>query len=195
MKVNREIFREYDIRGVVDRDLTDDIVYHLGRTIGTQAGRKEVRRMTVGRDCRLSSASFAAAIIRGLVESGIEVIDVGLCATPMLYFSIRHLRVDGGVMVTGSHNPPQFNGFKVCLGTDTIYGEEIQELRRIMENDEFTQATGSITQADIGTPYADFLSQNVTIKKPLMVCVDGGNGVGSFFACPIIRKKGCIVHE
>ena len=128
--MNPDVFREYDVRGVVDKDLTQDFVYLLGRAIGVYAVRHGVRTMALGRDCRLSSDLYQDAVGRGIRSAGIDVTDIGLCATPMLYFAIRHFRMDGGVMVTGSHNPPDFNGFKVCIGPDTIYGEQIQELRK-----------------------------------------------------------------
>jgi phosphomannomutase/phosphoglucomutase len=195
MKVNKEIFREYDVRGVVQKDLTEDIIYHLGQAIGTLAISEGVDSMAVGRDCRLSSEPFAAALMRGLEKTGINITDIGLCATPMLYFSIRHLGVGGGVMVTGSHNPPDFNGFKICVGPDTIYGEKIQELGRIIEEKSYTRGAGKTVRRDISAAYQDYLYNNVKISSQLTVCVDGGNGVGGYFACPIIRRFGCTVHE
>ncbi|MCX7982262.1 MAG: phosphomannomutase/phosphoglucomutase [Syntrophales bacterium] len=195
MDVNKEIFREYDVRGVVNRDLNEQVVYFLGRAIGTLAHSEGVRSMTVGRDCRLSSPTYATAIIQGLKETGIDVIDIGLCATPMLYFSIRHLTTDGGVMVTGSHNPPDFNGFKICIGPDTIYGDKIQELRRIIEKASFAHGEGKVEKIEITKSYQDYLKNNVNISKALSVCVDAGNGVGGIFACPIMRSVGCTVYE
>jgi phosphomannomutase/phosphoglucomutase len=118
MKLNPEIFREYDVRGRVDRDLDENVVYQLGRAIGTYAAEQGVKTMAIGRDCRLSSEAYSRAIQRGLVSAGLDTIDIGLCATPMLYFAIRHFPTGGGVMVTGSHNPPEFNGFKICVGPE-----------------------------------------------------------------------------
>lgn len=195
MKVNREIFREYDVRGVVNKDLTEDIVHLLGRAIGTLGRAEGVKSMTVGRDCRLSSPDYAQAITNGLRETGIDVIDLGLCATPMLYFSIRHLKTDGGVMVTGSHNPPDFNGFKICIGPDTIYGDKIQDLRRIIEQASFARGQGKTEKYNITESYQDYLKKNVNISGSLSVCVDAGNGIGGLFACPIMRSFGCTVHE
>jgi len=123
---NPNVFREYDIRGVVDKDLNEEFVFNLGRAIGTYAARKRIKNMTIGRDCRLSSDAYRNFLIKGLNAAGINTIDIGLCATPMLYFSIRRLRVGGGVMITGSHNPPKFNGFKICICHSTIYGHKIQ---------------------------------------------------------------------
>lgn len=191
MTLNPDIFREYDVRGLVDRDLNEAVVHELGRAVGTYAARKGVKTMTVGRDCRLSSESYAGAVMKGIGETGIHIIDIGLCATPMLYFSIRHLKTEGGVMVTGSHNPPDFNGFKVCVGPDTIYGDDIQELRRIMEAQAYIIGQGSRHSESVTAPYQDYLFHNVKIKSDLHIIVDGGNGTGGLFALPIFRRFGC----
>ena len=194
--MNTDVFREYDVRGTVDKDLTPDFVYHLGRAIGTFARRHGVKTMTVGRDCRLSSESYGETIGRGIRDTGISIIDIGLCATPMLYFSIRHYQADGGIMVTGSHNPPDFNGFKICIGPDTIYGEDIQELRRIMEEGTYDPVTaGDVSSGDITLTYQDYLVRNVVVREGLNVVVDAGNGTGGLFALPILRRLGCRITE
>ncbi len=193
--MNPEVFREYDVRGIVDRDLNPAVVYILGRAIGTYAVRHKVRQMTLGRDCRLSSEAYQDAVSRGIMAAGVDIIDIGLCATPMLYFSIRHLGTDGGVMITGSHNPPDFNGFKICIGPDTIYGEDIQELGRIIESEAYTTGKGSIRREEISSVYQNYLFRNVSVGKSLKVIVDGGNGVGGYFALPIIRRYGCHVAD
>jgi phosphomannomutase/phosphoglucomutase len=190
-EINQEIFREYDIRGIVDKDLSPDIVYHLGRAIGTYAIKHNLRRITVGRDCRLSSESYQEAVTDGLLSTGLDIIDIGLCATPMLYFSIRYLNMDGGVMITGSHNPPNFNGFKICMGPDTIYGDNIQELRKLIEDNDFLSGSGKIDQKNIAPAYQDYLFNNVAVGSGLKIVVDGGNGVGGYFALPILRRYGC----
>lgn len=189
--MNRSIFREYDVRGLVDTDLTPDLVVKLGRAVGTYAAGQGVRAMTLGRDCRLSSASLSAAMQEGLLSSGLDVIDIGTCATPMLYFSVRHLKMGGGVMVTGSHNPPEFNGFKICVGPDTIYGGEIQKLREIIERDDFRTGTGRARSVDVSRPYLDYIHDNVKILPGLRVVLDGGNGVGGHFARPLFERYGC----
>ncbi|MBP8984556.1 MAG: phosphomannomutase/phosphoglucomutase [Syntrophobacterales bacterium] len=191
--MNPKVFREYDVRGVVGEDLNDDFVYELGRAVGTYAARRGVKTMTLGRDCRLSSESYQQAVKRGLMSTGLEVIDIGLCATPMLYYSIRRLQADGGVMVTGSHNPPEFNGFKICVGPDTIYGEEIQDVRRLMEKEEYLFGKGSSWQRDITPDYQDYLVRSVEVKPGMSVALDAGNGVGGYFALPILEKFGCKV--
>ncbi len=193
--MNAEVFREYDVRGLVDRDLNNEFVYDLGRAIGSYARSRGIRTMTLGRDCRLSSEAYQGAVGRGIMATGIGVIDIGLCATPMLYFSIRHLKAEGGVMVTGSHNPPEFNGFKICLGPDTIYGEEIQELRKIMEAGQYTSGAGTRQAADVAQAYQDYLFGNVKIDRPLRIAVDGGNGVGGLFSLPLFKRWGCEVMD
>ena len=191
--MNPEVFREYDIRGIVDKDLNNEFVYKLGQAIGTYGRNRGVSLMSVGRDCRLSSEEFHDWIIKGIIATGIDVIDIGLCATPMLYFSIRYLNADGGVMVTGSHNPPEFNGFKVCIGPDTIYGQEIQQLKKIMESSVFRTGKGTIEKRDITEAYYNSICESVKVKKGIHVVVDGGNGVGGFFALPLLKRLECIV--
>jgi phosphomannomutase/phosphoglucomutase len=193
--MNPEIFREYDVRGVVDSDLNTDIVYLLGRAIGTYAVRHGVRTMSLGRDCRLSSEAYQDAIGRGIMAAGVDVIDIAMCATPMLYFSIRHFGAEGGVMVTGSHNPPDFNGFKICIGPDTIYGEEIQELRRIIEEGTYTTGKGKSVRKEISTAYEDYLFDHVRVAPGLRIVLDGGNGVGGYFALPLLKRYGCRVSD
>ena len=191
--MNPNVFREYDVRGVVGKDLNEEFVFNLGRAIGTYAAGHKIKIMTVGRDCRLSSDDYHNFLIKGLHSSGIETIDIGLCATPILYFSIRHLNTGGGIMVTGSHNPPEFNGFKICIGNDTIYGQQIQELRKIMESGKYVVGSASSLDQDITTAYQNYLFDNVKITSKLRIAVDAGNGVGGFFALPLLQRYGCEV--
>ncbi|MDX9822143.1 MAG: phosphomannomutase/phosphoglucomutase [Syntrophales bacterium] len=193
--MNPEVFREYDIRGIVGKDLTPDFVVDLGKAIGSFAAARGARTMTLGRDCRLSSESYSEAVQQGLVAAGMQVVDIGLCATPMLYFSIRHLGADGGVMITGSHNPPDFNGFKVCVGPDTIYGDDIQELCRIMQANAYRSAPGSTSREDVTQAYQDYLFHNVQVRPGLSIAVDAGNGVGGLYSLPIFRRFGCRITE
>ena len=132
--MNPLIFREYDIRGIVDKDLTDDIVEKIGLACGTYLRRKNKNKISVGGDCRISTERFRKALMKGLMRTGCNIINIGVCTTPVLYFSLFHLKADGGIMITGSHNPSNFNGFKVCVGTDTLYGEEIQNLKKIINS-------------------------------------------------------------
>ena len=191
--MNPQVFREYDVRGIVGSDLDDDFVRDLGRAIGTYAGAHGVTTMAVGRDTRISSEAFQGLMIAGITSTGIDVTDIGLCATPILYFAIRHLHAGGGVMVTGSHNPPEFNGFKICVGPDTIYGEEIQKLRHIIEDGDYRKGAGTVKTLDLTQVYQDYLFDNVKVKAGLRIAVDGGNGVGGHFALPLFERFGCTV--
>lgn len=191
--MNPHVFREYDVRGVVNKDLNEDFVFRLGRAIGTYARAKRIRNMTVGRDCRLSSEDYYRFLSRGLNAAGINVIHIGMCATPMLYFSIRHFGVGGGVMITGSHNPPEFNGFKICIGRSTIFGPQIQELRKIMESGRYAKGAGHSRDKDIARAYENYLFRQIKIQRKIKVVVDGGNGVGGYFALPLLKRFGCEV--
>jgi len=193
--MNPDVFREYDVRGVVDTDLTPDFVYRLGRAIGAHAIRRGLKTMILGRDCRLSSENYQDAVGLGIRSAGIDIVDIGLCATPMLYFAVRHFRSDGGVMVTGSHNPPDFNGFKICIGPDTIYGDQIQDLRKIIENGNYVNGKGKSSPGEIAGIYQDYLFDHLKVRPGHRIVVDGGNGVGGFFALPLLRRYGCRVTD
>ena len=189
--MNNEIFREYDIRGVVDRDLTDDVVKDIGRAVATYMKDRGKRNASIGRDCRLSSQRFRDLVMEGMVESGLSVIDLGTVPTPLFYFSLFNLDVDGGVMITGSHNPPEFNGFKVAFGKTTLYGPQIQEIGRIIEERRFVREEGSSREyGTIVEDYYRFLRQNVRLERRLKIVVDAGNGTGGVVACPIMKEMG-----
>jgi phosphomannomutase/phosphoglucomutase len=192
MTINARIFREYDIRGVADRDLPDELAEKLGRSIGTHLRRKEkARRITLGRDCRVHSPRLHAALRRGLLSTGIDVIDVGIVATPVLYFSVFHFDTDGGVQITGSHNPPEDNGFKVLRGKTTIHGEEIQELLKRIQAGDFDQGDGRVEERDVHRAYQDYLVDNLKPgPRRFPVVVDAGNGVGGIDAVPILERIG-----
>jgi phosphomannomutase/phosphoglucomutase len=193
--MNKSILREYDIRGVVGEDITEEVALELGKSYGTYMVRRGSKTVTVGRDGRLSSESFQAALIEGIVSTGIDVIDIGLCPSPVLYFSLFNLGVEGGVIVTASHNPPEFNGFKVCAGKSTIFGDEIQELGRIADSGEFERGKGRVTSHDIVADYKQYVQENIRISRPIKVAVDGGNGTAGIIAVPIMRALGCEVTE
>ncbi|MBM4306713.1 MAG: phosphomannomutase/phosphoglucomutase [Deltaproteobacteria bacterium] len=195
MKINPQIYREYDIRGVVDKDLTPEIVRQLGKGFGTHMVRLGKKSLAVGRDGRLSSKAFSEALIDGLISTGCDVVNIGVCPTPVYYFSVFHLDRDGGVMVTGSHNPPEFNGFKVSVGKTTIFGEEIQKLGRLIEKGEFSTGQGKLSTAEIIRPYQDYIKTNIHIEKKLKVVIDAGNGTGGVVAGPLLKDLGCEVEE
>src|SRR4030042_893782 len=195
MHINPQIFREYDIRGVVDKDLTPDIVRTLGKGFGTHMANLGHKELVVGKDGRLSSKDFEDALIEGWISTGCHVVNIGLCPTPVYYFSIFHLDKDGGAMITGSHNPPEFNGFKVSVGKSTIFGEEIQNLRRLIEKEEFVVGKGFVSNKEIIQSYQDYIKKNLHIEKRMRVVIDAGNGTGGIVAGPLFRDLGCEVEK
>ena len=195
MQINPQIYREYDIRGVVGKDLTPAIVKRLGQGFGTSMIQHGQWNLVVGRDGRLSSKSFADALTGGLLSTGCHVTDIGLCPTPVYYFSIFHLEKEGGMMVTGSHNPPEFNGFKVSVGKSTIFGEEIQNLGRLIEKGKFSSGNGSLGKEEIIRPYQDYLKKNIHLEKKMRVVIDAGNGTAGPVAGPLLKSLGCELEE
>jgi phosphomannomutase / phosphoglucomutase len=195
--VNPAIFREYDIRGVAEADFDADFALLLGKAHGTAIVEKGGSRVAVGRDCRATSDAYAEAVIAGLMAAGLHVFDIGACASPLLYFSLFHLDLDGGIQVTASHNPAEYNGFKICLGKETLYGAEIQDLRARMENARFCPAgRGRREHYDIAPAYQKHLLSDVReLKRPLKVVIDAGNGMGGPVAPPLFRRLGCTVWE
>ncbi len=188
--MNKEIFREYDIRGIVGVDLTEDIINKIGKAYATNMISLGKTRISVGYDCRLSSKSYSTALIDGIQKTGLDVIDLGTIPTPLLYFSIQHLKTDGGIMITGSHNPPEFNGLKICIGNDTIHSEEIQNLRNIIDDNKFIEnkTPGKLTHYNIVDSYIDYVSNNIKIDKKIKVVIDGGNGTGGEVALKLFKK-------
>ena len=201
---NQEIFREYDIRGIADHDLVDPVIELLGKAFAEYLRPTGITRVTIGYDARLSSPRLRDALSRGLTALGLDVIDIGLCPTPALYFSLYHLKPGAGVMITGSHNPAEFNGFKLCVGKDTIYGDEIQKLRGIMnklQTTEHGQQTadrpGTISKYPIIPDYAADLKGRFQEYHavPIKVVLDSGNGTAGLAAPEVIRAMGCEVVE
>lgn len=193
--MNPLIFREYDIRGIVGKDFNGDDVERIGRAYGTYLAGHGGKRCAVGRDCRLSSPSIRDALIKGITKGGVNVIDIGLCPTPLLYFATQHLEIDGGVMITASHNPPEYNGFKICVGSETIFGGEIQQLKGIIESGKYASGEGKVEEFDILPPYCDYLVENTRLHRPLRVAVDAGNGTGGLAAGPVLKRLKCDIVE
>jgi len=195
--MNPSVFREYDIRGLAEKDFDKDFALLLGKVHGTVIAEKGGKRVTVGRDCRVTSDPYAEAVIAGMVSAGLQVYDIGVCPTPLLYFSLFHLDVDGGIEVTASHNPSEYNGFKLCVGKDTLYGQQIQEIRLKMERSEFRKRPGGkVERYEIVPPYHKQLLADVPkLAKPLKVVIDAGSGVGGPVAPAIFRQLGCQVWE
>ncbi|RJR43440.1 MAG: phosphomannomutase, partial [Deltaproteobacteria bacterium] len=183
--MNHLIFREYDIRARVGLDLDGNGVSLLGRALATYFRRQGKERLVVGRDCRASSPEWAARLIEALAASGCQVMDIGICPTPVLYFGIRHLQAEGGVIVTASHNPPEFNGFKICNGFNTIHGAEIQELHRLAREGHFVTGPGEVESCEIIPAYQEYLAQNLRLPRPLRLGMDAGHGTAGAVALPL----------
>jgi phosphomannomutase / phosphoglucomutase len=196
MDIKPEIFRQYDIRGVVDEDLTPETVTLLGKGIGTLFRRNQKTQVAVGRDCRLSSPSFFDYLSEGLRSTGCDVISLGTIPTPLLYFSVYQKNIPAGVMITGSHNPPEFNGFKIMMGKETLYGESITQVYELIKNKDFIkEKPGQINNLDISQEYEDFVVDNIKMKNKIKVVIDAGNGTGGPVAVPIFKRLGCEVVE
>ena len=195
--MNPQVFREYDIRGVVEEDFDDEFVIDLGRAYATMLQRAGKRTITVGRDCRLSSDRLFHLLLEGLLPSGIDAVDIGVVPTPLLYFSVLQWNMDGGVMITGSHNASEYNGFKLGIGPSTIFGDDIQEARRIIERREFVSGPnrGTMRARPILPDYNDFIRRNFSFSRSFKVAIDGGNGCGGVVAVPLMRELGLDTVE
>ncbi|MCB0403222.1 MAG: phosphomannomutase/phosphoglucomutase [Bdellovibrionales bacterium] len=193
--MNEKIFREYDIRGIAETDLPSDIVLKLGMAIGAFVHRKGGDTLTVGRDCRKSSDRIFKALAEGLTSVGIHVVDIGHVPTPVLYFSVFERNCDGGIMITGSHNPGDYNGLKVCVGRSTIHGTDIQEIRKLVQAGDFPLSEGSLSQYDVKPAYIKKVTSGFKTPLSVKVVVDSGNGMGGVVAPEILRKLGAEVIE
>ena len=191
----REIFKAYDIRGIVGKTLTEPMVIAIGRAIGSEGRARGVREIAIGRDGRLSGPDLAAALAEGIQAAGVDVVDVGRVATPMLYFAAHHLGTLSGVMVTGSHNPPDYNGLKVMLAGDTLAGDAIQALRQRIERGDVAAGDGQYRTADITADYLARITGDVKLARPMKIAVDCGNGIAGAFAPELYRRLGCEVTE
>ena len=199
MKMNPTIFREYDIRGIAESDMDADFARLLGRAVATRIRALHPdgpAAIAIGRDCRLTSDGYAEALAAGVTESGVDVVDIGMCPTPLMYFSLFELPVQGGLQVTASHNASEYNGFKICIGRESIYGESITRLREEMEAGRFSSGRGSIRHTAIIPPYQRYCAEQFgKLPRKLKVVVDGGNGASGPIAPPIFRAMGCEVVE
>jgi phosphomannomutase/phosphoglucomutase len=189
------IFKAYDIRGVVDKTLTLDAVRQIGQAIATLARERGDRQAVVGRDGRLSGPGLLAALAQGLQAGGLDVIDLGEVATPMVYFAVHELQTGTGVMVTGSHNPPEYNGLKMVVGNEAIYGATIQALRQRIESGALAQGTGSYRQENIAERYLQRIVGDIQLARPMKLAIDCGNGVPGAYAPALFRALGCEVTE
>lgn len=194
-RIPHEIFKAYDIRGIVATALTPAVVELIGHAIGSEARARKLSSIAIGRDGRLSGAVLTQALTDGIRKSGIDVIDVGIVATPMLYFAAHELCDYSGVMVTGSHNPPEYNGLKMVLGGETLAAEAIQALRHRIEQQDFTHGSGGYRELEIGERYLQRITSDIKLTRPIKLVVDCGNGVAGAFAPELYRRLGCEVTE
>ncbi len=193
--IPHEIFKAYDIRGIVGKTITAENVEKIGHAIGSEARARNLTAIAIGRDGRLSGTELSQALSRGIRKSGIDVVDVGMVATPMLYFAAHELCRYSGVMVTGSHNPPEYNGFKIVLGGQTLAADTIQALRLRIENDDLTQGAGNYSEHNIVNTYLERIISDIKLARPIRIVVDCGNGVAGAFAPALYRGLGCQVTE
>lgn len=192
MKIKPTIFREYDIRGIAEEELTKEFAYNLGKACVQYIGG---RRWIVGGDNRLSTEEFRVALIEGITDTGRDVINIGIVPTPLFYFALHHLGADGGVQITASHNPPQYNGFKVCKGKDALYGSYIQKIREIMEEGVYPKAKkkGNVEEFDIVPIYKEMIKERIKLSSSLKVVVDAGNGCAGAIVPSLLEELGCKV--
>ncbi|MCL1827383.1 MAG: phosphomannomutase/phosphoglucomutase, partial [Candidatus Cloacimonetes bacterium] len=194
--INPQIFRQYDIRGIVDQDLNEEVLYTIGKAFGTFVRRNNEKSVVIAGDARLTTPSYKEAFVKGLLETGCDVTDVGICASPVLYFAIWKLKVGAGTMITASHNPKEYNGIKLNLGMASVYGEEIQEILGLIQKNDFEKGTGSYkTFEGIIGIYSDYIVENIKLARPVKCIVDAGNGVGGPILPDILRRLGCTVKE
>ena len=191
----KEIFKAYDIRGIVDKTLTSEITEAIGHAIGSEAVARKQPTIVIGRDGRLSGPALSQALARGIQKAGVNVIDVGMVATPMTYFAAYELKTNSAVMVTGSHNPPDYNGLKMVLGGETLAGETIQKLRERLEKNDLAHGSGSYSQHVIAQQYIDRILSDVKLARPMKIIIDCGNGVPGAYAPALFRGLGCEVTE
>ncbi|MDH4215769.1 MAG: phosphomannomutase/phosphoglucomutase [Gallionella sp.] len=191
----KEIFKAYDIRGIVGKTLTPEVVEAIGHALGSEAAARGQQAIAIGRDGRLSGPELIAALARGIQKSGIDVIDVGLVATPMVYFAAYQLQTNCAVMLTGSHNPPDYNGLKMVLAGETLSGETIQKLRVRIEQNDFAHGSGSYVERSIAAEYIARIVSDIKLDRPVHITVDCGNGVAGAYAPNLYRQLGCRVEE
>lgn len=190
-----EIFKAYDIRGVVGKTLTADAARTIGQAIGSEARARGKHAIAIGRDGRLSGPMLAAALAEGICAAGVDVVDIGMVATPLSYFAAFHLGTDCAISVTGSHNPPDYNGLKMVLAGETLAGAQIQALRQRIEQGELAEGQGRVTQADVRQAYIDRIVGDIELARGMKIAIDCGNGVAGDVAPRLFRALGCEVDE
>ncbi|MFA9440036.1 phosphomannomutase/phosphoglucomutase [Uliginosibacterium sp. sgz301328] len=191
----QEIFKAYDIRGIVGKTLTADVVRAIGHALGSEAVARQQKSIVIGRDGRLSGPEFAKALAEGITAAGVDVIDIGSVATPITYFAAYHLGANSCVSITGSHNPPEYNGLKMVLGGETLYGALIQDLRRRIVENDLAHGAGKVTQTDVRPAYIERILSDVKLARPMKIVLDCGNGVAGNTAPELYKKFGCELVE
>jgi len=189
------MFREYDIRGIAGRDLDDNGVETLGKAFGTYYRQRGLRRIVVARDCRLTSDAYAAALQAGMQSTGCDLVDVGMVPTPVMYFAVETLNAEGGVMVTASHNPPEFNGFKSRTRDRAIFGADIQEIWQLVNSGRFESGNGKRETRHLLDAYADHIAGDIKLQRPLRVGVDCGNGTAGVIAVQLLERIGAKLES
>jgi len=193
--ISESIFKAYDIRGIVDETLTLEAVELIGMAYGSEAKAQSQQTVVIARDGRLSSPKISEALSKGLLSTGCDVIDIGMVPTPVLYFATHHLKTGTGIMITGSHNPPKYNGLKMVMAEHTLYGEAIQDLLARIKKSDFVTGEGSFSEQNVSENYLDRICSDVKLKKPLKIAVDSGNGVAGELAPELFKRMGCEVIE
>ncbi len=195
MSINQLIFREYDIRGIADSDLNDEAVEKIAGALSAMFLEKGVKKIAVARDGRLSSPRISSKLIDSFLSCGMDVVDIGMVASPVFYFACHEMKMNGGIMITGSHNPPEYNGMKISLNQATIYGEDIKAILKRVEAGEKPQGEGTLAKADVVPEYRKYIRENINMGRKLKVVIDSGNGVGGAIIIPALRDMGVEVNS
>ena len=197
MQINQNIFRAYDIRGIASKDLSDEFVTSLGSALSHKIKKLGLKQVVVARDGRLSGARICSTLIESFLDNGINVKNVGMVPSPLLYFAVEKFNTKNGVMITGSHNPKEYNGFKIILGGKTIFGQEIQDIKNDILHGIISKEIkkGNLEEIDILDDYINELRNNISLKRPMKICLDSGNGVGGVIAPQAFKAIGCEVIE
>jgi len=190
MKINDDIFRKYDIRGIADKDLTNEFAFHLGKAFGTYLKRKNLTDIAVCRDVRKSSPRLYENITKGISDTGCNLINIGVGPSPLLYFTVFHYDLDGGLMITGSHNPIEYNGFKMMRDKETVYGEQIQELKELIKKEDYEEGKGNIKEKEVVKDYLEYTSSLISPEKSLKIVLDPGNGTAGPLATELFKTLG-----
>ncbi len=193
--MENHIFRMYDIRGVVERDFKEPVVVNLGRAFGTFILRRGGQAVALSGDIRLTTPALKEWFARGMLSTGVKVLDIGILPTPANYFSLHHLDIDAAVQITGSHNPPEFNGFKLTHKDGAVYGDQIQQLRALIEAEDFETGEGEFSEVELLNPYLDMLAAKISLERPLKVVMDCGNAAAALAAPEIFKRLGIDIKE